>query len=312
MDAAILDLLRQVRVEKDEERAEDLKARSSHQLGQHFLRTPSDLEEFAFDLLNNVWADAMAEDIVPQVIQVKNVGLADPDYIEEDLRGLRAYWQGKGGQIRSDIIRYERAQMPREEMVTALDFHQDEIATNFWGTFDDLVTQSREKLSQLPTERLIELVQAAIVTGDTFGSFAASTLTDDQIDPVIEEVALRSKGNVTLLGTRPALRHLAGVGLEFGDRVAEQIFNTGQIGQYKGYAAVQVENFEDFAGNFVLPNDELWVVGQNSGRLTYYGDNAKVQQLKLPSFMLRWETARDAGMLLFGAAKGRIGRIKLT
>jgi hypothetical protein len=28
--------------------------------------------------------------------------------------------------------------------------------------------------------------------------------------------------------------------------------------------------------------------------------------------MRRWETARDAGMLLFGAPRGRIGRIVLT
>jgi hypothetical protein len=37
-----------------------------------------------------------------------------------------------------------------------------------------------------------------------------------------------------------------------------------------------------------------------------------VQQLNLPSFYLRWESARDAGMLLYGVDKGRIGRIKLT
>ena len=85
--------------------------------------------------------------------------------VEEDLRGLTAYWQGKGGQILSDILRYERTQMPREEMVSALDFHQDELVTNFWGTFDSLVGQAREKLGQLPTERLVELIQAIIVSG---------------------------------------------------------------------------------------------------------------------------------------------------
>lgn len=312
MDAAIHDILRQVAAERDEEKAANLKARSAAQLGQHFLRTPRDLEEFAFDLLNNVWGDAMADDIVPKIIDVKTIGLAEIDYIEEDLRGMRAYFQGKGGQIRSDIIRYERAQMPREEMVTALDFHRDEIVTDFWGKFDGLVKQAREKISQLPTEKLIELILAAIVSGDTYGAFPAGTLTDKQIDPVIEEVALHSKGNVTIMGTRPAVRHMAGIGLEFGDNIAEGIFLTGQIGQYKSYAVVTVENFENFAGERVLPDDELWIVGQNAGRLTYYGSTAKVQQLAQPSFMLRWETARDAGMLLYGAAKGRIGRIKLT
>jgi len=305
-------ILRQCGAEKDAEKLAVLKAKTNDRLARHFERTPADLEELAFDLLNRVWADAMKEDIVPRIIQVKNVGLAEPDYIEEDLRGMKAYWQGKGGQIRSDIIRYERAQMPREEMVAAIDLHADEIATNFWGTFEKLVAQAREKLGQLPTERLLELIQTLLVSGDTFGQFPASGLTDDQIDPIIEEVALRSKGNATLIGTRPALRHLAGIGLEFGNNVAEKIFNTGQIGVYKGYQVLQIENHEDFIGDFVIPNDEIMVVGQNCGRLTYYGDNAKVQILKQPSFMQRWETARDAGMLLFGVDKGRLGRIRLT
>jgi hypothetical protein len=225
---------------------------------------------------------------------------------------MRAYWQGKGGQILSDILRYERNQMPREEMATALDFHQDELTLNFWGTFDKLAAQSREKLRQLPVTRLIELIQAAITGGATFGEFAASTLTDDQVDTVVEAVAAKSDGNITILGTRQAVRQLAAVGLTFGNNVAERIFDTGQIGQYKGYPVVQVTNFENFIGDFVLPNDELWVVGQNAGRLTYYGNQAKVQQLDLPSFYKRWETAKDAGMLLYGAAKGRIGRIVLT
>lgn len=311
MDRAIFNLLERVAAADESER-DSLREETAGDLGLHFQRNTADLEELAFDLLNLAWSDAMAEDIVPRLIEVKTVGLGEPDYIEEDLRGMRAYWQGKGGQILSDILRYERSQMPREEMVSAIDYHQDEIATNFWGTFDKLTSQSREKLRQLPVVRLIELVQASIIGGVTYGSFAAATLTDDQVDSVLDEVALRSGGQASLIGTRPALRHLATVGLDFGDNVAERVFNTGQIGQYKGYPTVQVENFEDFNGDFVLPNDEIWIVGRNAGRLTFYGNTAKVQQLKLPSFFGRWETARDAGMLLYGAAKGRIGRIVLT
>jgi hypothetical protein len=308
----IHDILRQVGAEEDAEKLAVLKERTNAKLSAHFQRTPSDLEEFAFDLFNRIWADVMNEDIVPRIINVKRVGLAEPDYVEEDLRGMRAYWQGKGGAIRSDIIRYERAQMPREEMVAAIDLHADEIATSFWGTFEKLVAQAREKLGQLPTERLLELIQTLLVSGDTFGQFAASGLTDDQIDPIIDEVALRSKGNATLIGTGPALRHLAGIGLDFGNNVAEKVFNTGQIGVYKGYQVLKIENSEDFLGDFVIPNNEIMVVGQNCGRLTYYGETAKVQVLKREAFMQRWETARDAGMLLYGVDKGRLGRIVLT
>jgi hypothetical protein len=314
MDAAVFATLKKVQETTDEGERKELQAQSNDNLAAHFTHpgNAADLEELAFDLLNVTWQDTMSDNVVNKIIEVKTVGLGDPDYVNENLRGMRAYWQGKGGQILSDIIRYERATMPKEEQVAAIDMHQDELALDFWGTFDKLVSQAEEKLSQLPVTRLIELIQAGVASSPYFGSFATSTLTDTQVDPILEAVAQRSKGQVTILGSRQAIRKFATVGLDFGPNIQERVFLAGQIATYKGYSVVEVENFEDFAGNLVLPVDELWIVGQNSGRLTYYGATAKVQQLRLPSFWLRWETARDAGMLLYGAAKGRVGRIVLT
>jgi hypothetical protein len=314
MDPQVFATLQAVQAEQDDGRRAELVAASNGALSAHFThpRNVGDLEELAFDLLNIAWQDTMADSVVNQLIEVKTVNLGDPDYVNENLRGMRAYWQGKGGQILSDVIRYERATMPKEEQVAAIDMHQDELALDFWGTFDNLVSQAQEKLAQLPVTRLLELIQAGISISPYYGTFAAATLTDTQVDPILEAVAQRSKGMVTIAGSRQAVRKFASVGLDFGPALQNQIFQTGEIARYKGYPVVQFENFEDFAGNLVLPVDELWLIGQNSGRLTYYGAVAKVQQLRLPSFYMRWETARDAGMLLYGAAKGRIGRLVLT
>lgn len=314
MDSQVFATLKRVRDEQDESRIAELKAASNGPLSRHFTHAgnSNDLEELAYDLLNLTWQDTMEGNIVNQLIEVKTVGLGDPDYVNENLRGMRAYWQGKGGQILSDIIRGERATMPKEEQVAAIDMHQDELALDFWGTLDKLVAQANEKLSQLPVTRLIELVQAGVSASPYFGEFASSTLTDTQIDPLIEAVAQRSKGKVSIVGARQAIRRMSSLALDFGPALQQQVFETGEIARYKNYPVVQVENFEDFAGNLVLPVDELWIIGANSGRLTYYGAQAKVQQLRLPSFYFRWETARDAGMLLYGAAKGRIGRVVLT
>jgi len=316
MDPAVFNILARIAAEKDESQKARLKEESAALLAAHFAHPAhaADLQELAFDLLNLAWTDAMVQDIVPSIIEVKTVGLGDPDYVDEDLRGMRAYWQGKGGQILSDVVRYERRQMPREEMVAAIDMHQDEIALNFWGTIDKLRNQAQEKLRQLPTTRLIELIRAAITSGSYYGTFAASTMTADQIRAVVQSVAAKSGGTVSILGTGIATRVLSQVGLEYGPNAQNNILQTGQLGVFEGWPVVQVQNFEDFAGNWVIPNNELWVIGRNAGRLTYYGDTAKVQELQLPSFMRRWETARDAGMLLYGAdaAHGRIGRIVLT
>jgi hypothetical protein len=178
MDSLVLNTLSAVASEEDEAKKALLMEQSNRALGDHFMRHPMDMEELAFDLFNGAWKDAMEVDITPKVIEVKTVGLGDTDFVDEDLRGMRAYWQGKGGRILSDVLRYERSQMPREEMATAIDLHRDEINLDFWGTFEKLQGQAQEKLGQLPAFRLIELIQAGITAGSTFGTFAAATLAD--------------------------------------------------------------------------------------------------------------------------------------
>lgn len=309
MDALVERALAEVATQQNEDRKVALMRESNRALGDHFRAHPQDTQELAFALFDQAWSDTMTDDLVPQIIDVKHVGLGDVDWVDDDLRGLTAVWQGKGGQILSDVLRYQRTQMPREEMATAIDLHNDEIALDFWGTFSKLQSQSKEKINQLPIFRLIELIQSGIQAGATFAEVPAATLTSANIDPILDFVSQRSKGNVTIIGTRNAVRMLSNLGVQYGNNVAERIFNAGQVGIYKGYPIVEVDNFEDFAGDLVMPVNELWVVGQNAGRLTYFGDVPKVQTLPQKGFYTHWETAQDAGMLLYGIGRGRIGRI---
>src|SRR4051794_18166323 len=110
MDALIERVLGEVASCEEDDRRDVMMSESGSALGAHFARNPSDMEELAFALFDIAWRDAMESDVLPQVIEVKNVGLGDVDFVDEDLRGLTAYWQGKGGQILSDVLRYERTQ----------------------------------------------------------------------------------------------------------------------------------------------------------------------------------------------------------
>lgn len=301
-----------------------LMEQTNKELGNHFSlpQHSADLSELAFSIINLAWADAMTDNVIDKVIETKTVDFAGVDYIDEGtMRGMRAYWQGRGGRILSSVLRYTgRQQMPRDEMVAALDIHQDEVTTNFWGTLQKLQAQYEEKLRQLPTSRLIALIAEALPAGSTVDGLAVSathaksTITEADIDAVLNTVRRFSKGaQVSILGSESALSVFGRLGATYLD-LAEKIFTqgTGFIGQYKGTPLVTISNFEDFMGDLVLPEDELWIVGRNAGRLTFYGAQAKAQVLNLEAFYKRWETARDAGMLLYGAEAGRIGRIILT
>ena len=312
MDALVERALAEVAACTDEDRRQALMRESNAALGAHFVRNTADMEELAFQLFDIAWTDMMSEDILPQIIDVKNVGLGDVDWVDEDLRGMRAMWQGVGGQILSDVLRYQRTLMPRQAMVAAIDLHRDEIALDFWNSFGKLQGQANEKIRQLPVQQLITLIQAGITSGSTYATAPAATFTAANVDPVIDFVAQRSKGNVTLIGARNAIRIFSNLGVQFGPNMAERIFTAGQVGVYKGYGLVEVENWEDFSGNLQIPVNEIWVVGQNAGRLTYYGPDAKVQQLPRSGFYVRWETEKEAGMLLYGIGRGRLGRIVFT
>lgn len=320
MDPHAFALLQRVQAEPDATRRAELMEECGAELGAHFLRHHSDLEELAWDMYNVTWRDVQggywstpgAEDIVQTLIEVKTVGKGDTDFIEEDVRGMRAYFQGKGGQIRSDIQRAERLTMPREELVTAIDLHADEIELNFWGTLASLQSQAAEKVRSAPAQRLIDLIIAAVASGSTFLTAAAATLADTQLDPVLDAVASRSGGMASIFGTLSAVRKLANVGLDFGPGMQERIFQSGTIATYKGYPVVQLGQWEDFEGRNVMPDSELYIIGKNAGRLTWYGGQAKSQVLQLPSFYKRFETARDVGMSVYGAPKGRVGRVVLT
>jgi hypothetical protein len=312
MDALVERALAEVAACTDEDRRQQMMRESNAALGAHFVRHTADMEELAFQLFDIAWSDMMGDSILPQIIDVKTVGLGDVDWVDEDLRGMRAMWQGVGGQILSDVLRYQRTLMPRQALVAAIDLHRDEIALDFWNSFTKLQAQANEKISQLPVQQLISLVQAGITSGSTYATAPAATVTAANVDPVIDYVAQRSKGNVTLVGARNAIRIFSNLGVQFGPNMAERIFTAGQVGVYKGYGLVEVENWEDFAGNLQIPVNEIWVVGQNCGRLVYFGADAKVQQLAQSGFYVRWETEKEAGMLLYGIGRGRLGRIVFT
>lgn len=278
----------------------------------------AELKELAYTLMQFAWADALQQDIVPLIIDSKTVGLDEIDYMEEDLRGVQAYWQGTGGEIIAGTIRHQRERMPRDEMVVGLDMHDDQIRTSFWGTLSSLRAHASEKMRLLPMQKLIQLVDRALPVGTTIdglalsSTVAAASIADTDVDPIQRTVMRYSKAGVSFVGTQYALHSLADIGLTYGDNVSAQVFNTGVIGQYKGSPVVVVENSEDFFGDDIMPENEIWIVGKNAGRLTYYGNQTKTQVLRRSGFNQKWESARDAGMSLFGAEAGRIGRIVLT
>ncbi len=302
--------------EKDVFALEDLKEKSNRQLGRYFHENEGEFDKVARAALNVAWADSVKTDIINQVIQTKTVdGTLREDTVEEDLRGLKARWQGSGGQIHSDPIHDSSFSFGPDEIVFAHDYHVKDLRNDFWGNYSKIVSHGRAKMDGVTVERLIALVQDGVNSGTNAAQYlttAKASVTDAIVDALIDPISDRSSGNISILGSRSALAPLEKLGAEFSENLGERYFLTGQIGVYKGVRLVKTQNYEDASGNLVLPDDELWIVGENAGRLTWFGTEVRTQTQQLAAFHRRLEVARDAGMRLWGAERGRVGRIVWT
>lgn len=266
--------------------------------------------------LNAAWADSVKSDIINKVIQTKTVPATQAtDTVEEDLRGLTARWQGVGGEIHSDPIRESSFSFGPEAIAFAHDYHLKDLETDFWGSYGKLVSHGRQKMDGAPVARLLNLVNDSVNSGTNSTQYlqtAKASVTDTVIDAILDPVSEKSNGRVTILGSRTALSPFGKLSGQFSDQLSDQYYRTGKIGVYKGVPLVQVNNYEDQFGSLVLPDDELWIVGENAGRLTWFGSTIRTQTQQLAGFHRRLEVEREAGMRLWGGDRGRLARIIWT
>lgn len=303
--------------EKDVLALEELKERTGPEIGEYFAANEDEfVNVVARAALNAAWADAVKTDIINNVIETKTISSTQPyDVVEEDLRGLTARWQGVGGEIHSDPIREASFKFGPEEIVFAHDYHVKDLETDFWGTYGKIVAHGRNKMDGAPVARLLQLVNDSVnnTTNSTqYLTTAKAGVVEATIDALVDPISEKSNGRVTILGSRTALAPFGPLSTKYSDQLSDQFYRTGVIGVYKGINLVQVNNYEDEFGRLVLPDNELWIVGENAGRLTWFGSNVRVQTQILPSFHRRLEVAREAGMRLWGGDRGRLGRIVWT
>lgn len=239
-------------------------------------------EEAAKNWHDPAWRRAMAavltqsilegfrfETFYDQVIRVDRVGFNDRVLLEEET-GLKVFFIAKGGHIEASALVSEQMEIPRDTLAFHVYEFEDKMEAGFAKSAATLRNLAVRRLDWGVNKQIKNLIEAAIPSTSPY-YWSGATLTDVVLNQAIREVRDESEtGVVTLYGRSTVVDQIADFD-GFADEALEEIRMRGRLGVYRGASVVQVRNWKDEDGASFIPDDELYVIGDDAGMFAMYG-----------------------------------------
>lgn len=198
-------------------------------------------------------------------------------FVIEELRGLQAFWHGRGGYIEeSDLWKDAYEILP-----DTIGFHvvqsEDRLRTNFAETAETLVRLGTKRVIAEINARVLGVYQAAIQSGDA-SYIGTGSLTLANLNSALAGVRDASEmSNPVIIGRSTMVEKIIdlltatnGYTL-FTPETNEEILRTGVRGVYRGAQIVTLNNYVDADGNSTFPGNELFVLDRSAGKTAFFG-----------------------------------------
>ena len=246
-------------------------------------------EEAAAKFYDDKWRRDVAQEIVDGIYQgFQNDNLIDlftetlnleldGRFTIEEVRGLKAFWHGRGGYIEeSDLWKDVYEILP-----DTIGFHvvqsEDRLRTNFAETAETLVRLGTQRVIAEINKRVLGVYQAAIQSGDP-SYIGVSGLSLANINTALAGVRDAAEmPNPVIIGRSPMIEAMIDLltvdntYTMFTPESNEEILSTGVRGVYRGARVVALNNTVDAYGNSTFPGNELFVVDRSAGKTAFFG-----------------------------------------
>ena len=266
-------------------------------------RDPQWRAEFAADLTESILEGFEFETLVDKWIVTERIGFNDRSFIEER-GGLKAFYMARGGYIEASELTSEVSEMPRDMIGVHVSEFEDKFLTNFAESAQALRDLSIRRMDAEISRRIRTLLAEAIDSNSPYYTGAAGlgkTALDNAISAVRDESKL---GEVTIIG-RPTMVDQICDFDGFGNETKEEIRQKGVLGVYHGASIVSLKNFKDEDGNAYIPNNELWVLGRDAGKFTFYGGMLSKEFTELDNWYWHYLGRRDSGLMIHRPERSR-------
>jgi len=247
--------------------------------------------EAADNYQNKEWRMEVAQEITEGIYQGYNTNNfidlmtetlqlpLDGRFVIEEVRGLEAFWHGRGGYIEESDLWKDSFEIGADTIGFHLVQSEDRLRTGFAETAETLVRLGRQRLTAELNKRVLSTYQAAVQSGDD--SFVGvSGLSLANLNSALSGVRDASESDeVVIVGrhtmTDKIVDALTGNNTYalFTPETNEQLLRTGVQGSYRRARIITLPNVVDAYSTSQFPANELWIIGRDAGKAAYFGES---------------------------------------
>lgn len=235
-------------------------------------------EEVAQEITAGIYQGFQTNNIIDLFTEVINLPL-DGRFVIEEVRGLEAFWHGRGGYIEESDLWKDVQEITADTIGFHLVQSEDRLRTSFAETAETLVRLGRQRVVAELNKRVLTTYQAAVQSGDD-SYVGVSGLSLANLNSALSGVRDASESDtVTIVGrhtmTDKIVDALTGNNTYalFTPETNEQLLRTGVQGSYRRANILTLPNVVDANGVSQFPANELWIIGQDAGKAAYFGES---------------------------------------
>jgi hypothetical protein len=276
-----------------------IKARVNEEAAAKFY-DPKWRKDVAQEITDGIEQGFETNNIIDLFSETLNLEL-DGRFVIEELRGLQAFWHGRGGYIEESDLWKDAYEILPDTIGFHVTQSEDRLRTNFAETAETLVRLGTKRVIAEINNRVLGVYQAAIQSGDD-SYIGAGSLSLANLNAALAGVRDASENSNPVIIGRSTMTEkiidLLTVGNTyqmFTPETNESILATGVRGVYRGAQVITLNNYTDAEGNSTFPANEIFVLDRSAGKTAFFGGPQFKEFLEDDNwnwhYIARWDVA---------------------
>lgn len=259
------------------------------------------------DITEVIWEGFEHENLV-ELFSMTETAAEGEEITIEEVRGLRVYWFGLGGQIDQSDIDEMVWPLKQNYVGFHVSRHEKKMRNGFSKSASQLQSLAIEQMDAEISARLFRTWTQAIPDGSDY-YIGLSGISLAAVETAITEVQDETKdGGVTIVGRGTAINRLMSTLRDENTYAPEQndeLVKMGVVGQYWGATIVKLLNHKDLYERSFFPANEIWVLGKNGSKVGFWGGLVTREYIEQEGWYWHLKGYREAGFAVHKPERAR-------
>jgi hypothetical protein len=262
---------------------------------------PQFRRDFAADLTESILLGFEYETLVDRWIETERTDFNGRIFIRE-AGGLKAFYMARGGYIEASELTSEISEIPRDMLGVHVWEFEDKFLTNFAESAQTLRDLAIKRMDAEINRRIHTVLTEAVV-----GTYliTAAGVNQAALNAAISAVRDQSESGEVVITGRPAMVEQIMNFTGYDNETLLEIRQKGVLGVYRGASIVSLKNFKDEDGVSYMPNNQMWVMGRDTGKFAFFGGLKSKEFTELDNWYWHYLARRDTGVIVHHPERAR-------